>query len=100
MGLAVGSFDRAYEPPGVSTVKWGTRTVIDTYRKLHNRVHDVVYYLGAVGKNPMIRLLTHTAVDAPGMGVKKIKHFLYNAFIVENDKVKIALKKENSCSYK
>ena len=38
-------------------MEWGTRTAIDTYRKLHNRVPDVVYDLGAVGKEPMIRLL-------------------------------------------
>ncbi|MEA3294976.1 MAG: hypothetical protein U9P81_08395, partial [Euryarchaeota archaeon] len=25
MGIAVASFDRAHEPPGVSTMEWGTR---------------------------------------------------------------------------
>ncbi len=70
MGLAVASFDRAHEPEGVSTMEWGTRTAIDTYRKLHNRVPDVVYDLGAVGKEPMVRLLAHRAVDAAGMGVE------------------------------
>ncbi len=43
--------DRAHGPKGVSTMEWGTRTAIDTYRKLHNRVPDVVYDLGAVGKS-------------------------------------------------
>jgi len=70
MGLAVASFDRAHEPEGVSTMEWGTRTAIDTYRKLHNRVPDVVYDLGAVGKEPMVRLLAHRAVDAAGLGVE------------------------------
>ncbi|MCD4842657.1 MAG: hypothetical protein K8R08_11780 [Methanosarcinales archaeon] len=28
-----------------------------TYRKLHNKVPDVVYDLGAVGKEPIIHLL-------------------------------------------
>jgi len=70
MGLAVASFDRAHEPEGVSTMEWGTRTAIDNYRKLHNRVPDVVYDLGAVGKEPMIRLLAHRAVDAAGVGVE------------------------------
>jgi hydroxymethylpyrimidine kinase/phosphomethylpyrimidine kinase len=70
MGLAVASFDRAHEPEGVSTMEWGTRTAIDSYRKLHNRVPDVVYDLGAVGKEPMVRLLAHRAVDAAGLGVE------------------------------
>ncbi|MCD4744665.1 MAG: hypothetical protein K8R58_00020, partial [Bacteroidales bacterium] len=35
----------------------------------HNRVPDVVYNLGAVGKEPMVRLLAHRAVDAAGRGV-------------------------------
>lgn len=69
-GLAVASFDRADEPEGVSTMEWGTRTAIDTYRKLHSRVPDVVYDLGAVGKEPMIRVLAHRAVDAVGVAVE------------------------------
>ena len=56
MGLAVASFDRAHEPGGVSTMEWGTRTAIDTYRKPYHRVPDVVYDPGAVGKEPIIRL--------------------------------------------
>ena len=54
-------------------MEWGTRTAIDTYRKLHNRVPDVVYDMGAVGavgKEPMIRLLAHRAVDVAEMGVE------------------------------
>ena len=31
---------------------------------------DVVYDLGAVGKEPMIRLLAHRAVDAAGLAVE------------------------------
>ena len=58
------SFDRAHEPEGANTMEWGTRTAIDAYRKLYNRVPDVVYDLGAVGKEPMVRLLAHRAVDA------------------------------------
>ena len=53
---------RRTSPLGVSTMEWGTRTAIDTYRKLHNRVPDVVYDLGAVGKEPMIRLMAHRGV--------------------------------------
>ena len=70
MGLAVASFDRTHTPGGVSTMEWGTRTAIDGYRKLYNRVPDVVYDLGAVGKEPMIRLLARRAMDAVGVGVE------------------------------
>ena len=62
MGLAVVSFDRAHEPGGVSTMEWGTRTAVDTNWKRYNRVPDVVVYdLGAVGKEPIIRLLARRA---------------------------------------
>ena len=47
-------------------MEWGTQTVIDTYRKPHNRVPDVVYDLGAVGEEPIVRLLAHRAVNAAG----------------------------------
>jgi len=68
--LAVASFDRTHEPEGVNTMEWGTWTAIDAYRKLYNRVPDVVYDLGAVGKEPMVRLLAHRAVDAAGPKLK------------------------------
>ena len=45
-------------------MEWGTRTAIDAYRKLYNRVPDVVYDPGVVGKEPMVRLLAHRAEDA------------------------------------
>ena len=51
-------------------MEWGTRTAIDSYRKLHNRVPDVVYDLGAMGKEPIVRLLAHRAVDAAGLNVE------------------------------
>ncbi|MCL7474876.1 MAG: bifunctional hydroxymethylpyrimidine kinase/phosphomethylpyrimidine kinase [Methanosarcinales archaeon] len=70
IGLAVTSFDRAHEPEGVSTMEWGTRIAIDSYRNLHNRVPDVVFDLGAVGKEPMVRLLAHRAVDAAGRALE------------------------------
>ncbi len=48
----------------------GTRTAIETYLKRHNRVPDVVYDLGVVDKEPMIRLLAQRAVDAAGLAVE------------------------------
>ena len=70
VGLTFASFDRAHEPGGVSTMEWGTQTAIDNYRKLHNRVPDVVFDKGAVGKEPMVRLLAHRAVDAAGRALE------------------------------
>ena len=52
-------------------MEWGTRTAIETYLKRHNRVPDVVVYdLGTVGEEPMIRLLAHRAVDAAEVAVE------------------------------
>ena len=42
----------------------GTRTAIDTYPKLNNRVPDVVYDPGVAGKEPMIRLPSQRGVSA------------------------------------
>lgn len=53
LGLKIGSFDRGQEPEKVSTMEWGTKTAI----KEAGHVPDLVYDLGAVGKEPMIRLL-------------------------------------------
>ena len=38
--------------------------------KIKNRKVDVVNDLGAVGKEPMVRLLAHRGVDAAGMAVE------------------------------
>ncbi len=51
--LDCASFDRRKEPPGVSTMEWGTGVAI----KKHGRVPDVIYDAGAVGKEAMIRIL-------------------------------------------
>jgi hydroxymethylpyrimidine/phosphomethylpyrimidine kinase len=53
LGYSVGEFKRAEEPKGVSTLRW---CVQEVYKKL-GRVPDVIYDLGAKGKEPMIRLL-------------------------------------------
>lgn len=70
MGLTVSSFDRRNEPSGVKTMEWGTITAIDAHKKLHNQIPDVVYDKGAVGKEPMIRLISHRAVDAAKKAAK------------------------------
>jgi len=45
------SFDRGEEPPGVQTMDWGVASCCRV------GVPDVIYDRGAVGKEPMIRLL-------------------------------------------
>ena len=45
------SFDRGEEPPGVQTMDWGVASCC------RGGVPDVIYDRGAVGKEPMIRLL-------------------------------------------
>jgi len=58
------SFDRKLEPPEVKamegrTLVWGVEEAI----KATGRVPDVVYDLGEVGKEPMIRVLGNSAMD-------------------------------------
>lgn len=55
-GLVVGTFDRAEEPEGRSTMEWGTRTAIQSL----GRVPDVIYDLGGPHKVAMVRLLGRT----------------------------------------
>lgn len=53
-GLHLTSFNREEEPSSSSsTMEWGTTTVL----KNTSRIPDVIYDTGAVGKEPMIRLL-------------------------------------------
>ncbi len=51
MLLEVCTFDRSSEPPGVKTMDWGVASCC------REGVPDVIYDLGSVGKEPMIRLL-------------------------------------------
>ena len=64
LGRVVSSFDRKLEPLEVKameggTLAWGVEAAI----KGAGRVPDVVYDLGEVGKEPMIRVLGKSAVD-------------------------------------
>ncbi|MDN7023524.1 phosphomethylpyrimidine kinase [Methanoculleus sp. FWC-SCC1] len=51
MMFEVCSFDRASEPPGVQTMDWGVASCC------RDGMPDVIYDRGAVGKEPMIRIL-------------------------------------------
>jgi len=51
MFLDICSFDRSMEPPGVKTMDWGVAFCCK------QGVPDVIYDRGAIGKEPMIRIL-------------------------------------------
>lgn len=61
LGFVVSSFDRSEEPEEVdSTMEWGTEVA---FRRAGD-TPDVVYDEGDVGKEPMIRVLGKSAVEA------------------------------------
>ena len=57
--LSISTFDRAKEPKDVSSMTWGVHEAIRT----HGKVPDVIFDLGGVGKEPMIRILGKTPAD-------------------------------------
>lgn len=56
IGLTVGTFDRANEPDEERSMDWGTRTAISDF----GSVPDIIYDKGGVGKEPMVRILSHS----------------------------------------
>ncbi len=68
LGYTVSSFSRDEEPENVSSMEWGTRKAIEKVRK----VPDIIYDLGAVGKEPMIRILGKNPLEV----VRKLKNIL------------------------
>jgi hydroxymethylpyrimidine kinase / phosphomethylpyrimidine kinase / thiamine-phosphate diphosphorylase len=68
VGFSLGSFDRKDEPPTVSsTMEWGTKKAI----AIAGFVPDVIADTGAVGKEPMIRVLGKNPCDVLAK-IKKI----------------------------
>jgi len=57
--LAIGTFDRAKEPEGVSSMTWGVLWAIDK----RGSVPDIIFDKGGHGKEPMIRLLGKSPED-------------------------------------
>jgi hydroxymethylpyrimidine kinase/phosphomethylpyrimidine kinase len=57
--LAIGTFSRAEEPEGVSSMTWGVLWAIDK----RGSVPDVIFDKGGHGKEPMIRLLGKSPED-------------------------------------
>lgn len=66
LGMEVASFSREDEPEGVSTMEWGVADAI----LRGERIPDVVYDKGDVGKEAMIRLLGLEAVEVAGRAIK------------------------------
>jgi hydroxymethylpyrimidine/phosphomethylpyrimidine kinase len=55
--LEICSFDRNREPPGVRTMDWGVASCC------RNGVPDIIFDRGAVGKEPMVRILAESPAD-------------------------------------
>jgi len=58
-GYSIRSFDRAEEPPQVSSMDWGTTTALQD----STLCPDIIFDTGGIGKEPMIRLLGKTPSD-------------------------------------
>jgi predicted fused transcriptional regulator/phosphomethylpyrimidine kinase/diadenosine tetraphosphate (Ap4A) HIT family hydrolase len=76
LGLKVSSYNRANEPDNVkeiegNTIPWGVETAIEKI----GTIPDVIYHLGAWGKEPMICLMGPDAVEVAEMGVCIAKLF-------------------------
>lgn len=65
MGLRISSFDRGEEPPGESTMSWGTKRAIERL----GAVPDLIWDAGGMGKEPMIRILGRDAVSVATIAV-------------------------------
>lgn len=76
LGLEIASFSRLEEPENTSTLDWGIRNAIEKIGK----VPDVVYDLGAQGKEPMIRLLASSASEVAERAIRiseRVAHVNY-----------------------
>jgi predicted fused transcriptional regulator/phosphomethylpyrimidine kinase len=57
LGMHVASFDRAKEPADVKTMDWGVQEASREF------IPEVIFDLGAVGKEPMVRIFGNTAME-------------------------------------
>jgi len=74
LGRAVSSFDRRLEPPEVKTMEGGTLAWgVEEAIKAVGKVPDIVYDLGEVGKEPMIRVLGNSAIEVVNKALASIK---------------------------
>ncbi|MGB2841725.1 MAG: bifunctional hydroxymethylpyrimidine kinase/phosphomethylpyrimidine kinase [Halobacteriota archaeon] len=70
LGMRVSSFERGKEPTDARTMDWGVREAVRNL-SLEGKAPDVIFDLGAVGKEPMVRIFGDTAVDVVGR-VKRV----------------------------
>lgn len=68
-GLEVVEFDRAREPEGVKTMKWGTEQAIEKA----GGVPDVIFDKGGIGKEAMIRVLGKNPSEAAEKALRVVK---------------------------
>ncbi|RLI11639.1 bifunctional hydroxymethylpyrimidine kinase/phosphomethylpyrimidine kinase [Candidatus Bathyarchaeota archaeon] len=75
MGLLVASFDRSREPPEVAAVEGATLpwALEEAGRACGGRVPDVIYDLGGIGTDPMIRLLGKSALELVERAKRAVK---------------------------
>ena len=74
IGFTVSNFNRSQEPPEIKaiegkTLSWGTEQAI----KKIGKVPDIIYDLGEVGKEPMIRVLATSATKATEKALTALK---------------------------
>ncbi len=69
LGFEIGEFDRENEPEDTKTMKWGPDRVITELGK----VPDIIYDKGAVGKEPMIRIIGRKATKVSKKAFKILK---------------------------
>ncbi len=69
LGFEIGKFDREKEPDDTKTMKWGPDQVIEDL----GEVPDIIYDEGAVGKEPMIRIIGTKATELSEKALKILK---------------------------
>jgi len=67
-GFRIGSFERKKQPKRISTMEWGTTQAIQDL----GRMPDIIYDLGEIGKEPMIRVLGRNPQDV----LKKVRRLM------------------------
>lgn len=72
-GFIISSFEREKEPAGEKTMDWGVREAVRIPKE--KVLPDVIFDLGAVGKEPMVRIFGNTAVEVAEK-VKRIVEYL------------------------
>lgn len=69
LGFEIASFDRENEPIDAKTMKWGPDKAIEKFGK----VPDIIYDRGAVGKEPMIRILGKKSTEVTDKALQILK---------------------------